>query len=111
MSEAHCGARCCYSSNRAKMAKEFLHQAKELGFADYVRWRLQPDVAPTIRNFHCAWVTSIRDRLIGEPEYAQALTQLVATPAIVIVERYDESMVLLEHELADRLPCLLRLRC
>ena len=78
--------------------------AKKLSFADYVRWRMQPDVAPTIRNFHCSFCTSNFGSLIGEPAYLESLAMLSKTPLLVIVERYDESMVLLEHNLKKHFP-------
>ncbi|MCB1689186.1 MAG: glycosyltransferase [Halioglobus sp.] len=79
-------------------------QAKKLSFADYVRWRMQPDVAPTIRNFHCSFCTSNFDSMIGEPAYLESVAMLIKTPLLVIVERYDESMVLLEQELGKHFP-------
>ena len=79
-------------------------QAKKLSFADYVRWRMQPDVAPTIRNFHCSFCTSNFDSMIGEPAYLESLAMLIKTPLLVIVERYDESMVLIEQLLGDHFP-------
>ena len=79
-------------------------QAKKLSFADYVRWRMQPDVAPTIRNFHCSVCTSNFDTVIGEQAYIDSVAMLLATPLLVIVERYDESMILLEHELEKYFP-------
>jgi GT2 family glycosyltransferase len=78
--------------------------AKKLSFADYVRWRMQPDVAPTIRNFHCSFCTSNFDSTIGEPAYLESLAMLIKTPLLVIVERYDESMVLIEQELEQYFP-------
>ncbi|CAA0125404.1 Putative mycofactocin biosynthesis glycosyltransferase MftF [Halioglobus japonicus] len=78
--------------------------AKKLSFADYVRWRMQPDVAPTIRNFHCSFCTSNFDSPIGESAYLESVSMLIKTPLLVIVERYDESMVLLEQELEPYFP-------
>lgn len=79
-------------------------KAKALPFADYIRWRMSEEAAPTIRNFHCAYCCSIFDREIGDQEYLQALAVLTGTPLLSIVERYDESMILLEHSLADYFP-------
>ncbi|MCB1706647.1 MAG: glycosyltransferase [Halioglobus sp.] len=79
-------------------------QAKKLSFADYVRWRMQDDVAPTIRNFHCSFCTSNFDSMIGEPAYQESLAMLIRTPLLVIVERYDESMVLIEQQLDSHFP-------
>jgi GT2 family glycosyltransferase len=79
-------------------------QAKKLSFADYVRWRMQPDVSPTIRNFHCSVCTSNFDSVIGEKAYLDSVAMLIRTPLMVIVERYDESMILLEQELDKYFP-------
>ena len=78
--------------------------AKEKTFADYVRWRLEPGVSPTIRNFHCCFCTSRYEGEIGEQDYLEAVALLTATPLLVIVERYDESMLLLEHHLERYFP-------
>jgi len=75
-------------------------QAKMLSFSDYVRWRMDGDVAPTIRNFHCAFLSGVFDSEIGEKEYQHSVAQLTRIPLLVIVERYDESMLLLEKSLA-----------
>jgi hypothetical protein len=79
-------------------------QAKKLDFADYVRWRMRSDVAPTIRNFHCSFCTSTYDSMIGEQQYLDSLALLTRTPLLVIVERYDESMLLLEDYLEPYFP-------
>lgn len=79
-------------------------KAKELNFPDYVRWRMEDDVAPTIRNFHCCFCSSNFDREIDEEAYRLSLAHLLATPLLASVERYDESMVLFEHDLAQIYP-------
>ncbi|MDZ7785049.1 MAG: glycosyltransferase [Halioglobus sp.] len=79
-------------------------KAKELDFTDYIRWRMRPDSAPTVRNFHCAFLTSRFDSDIDEHAYLDSLGRLAATPFLVLVEYYDESMVLLEHNLAPYFP-------
>ncbi len=78
--------------------------AKQLSFADYIRWRMQPDVRPVIRNFHCCFCISNFDTMIGEQEYFDSVALLSRTPLLVIVERYDESMILLEHNLEQYFP-------
>jgi len=78
--------------------------AKKLSFADYVRWRMQSDVAPTIRNFHCSFCTSSFDSVIDEQAYLDSVAMLIKTPLLVIVERYDESMVALENRLDHYFP-------
>ncbi len=75
------------------------NRAKELSFADYVRWRMEDGVAPTIRNFHCAFLAGRFEQDIGEAEFQDSVAALANLPLLVIVERYDESMVLLEKSL------------
>jgi GT2 family glycosyltransferase/predicted nucleic acid-binding Zn-ribbon protein len=78
--------------------------AKKLSFADYVRWRMQPEVSPAIRNFHCSFCTSNFDSVIDEQAYLDSVAMLIRTPLLVIVERYDESMILLEDRLNQYFP-------
>ena len=79
-------------------------QAKKLSFADYVRWRMRPEVSPTIRNFHCGFCTSNFDGEVEEQQYLESVALLTRTPLLIIVERYDESMLLLEHYLEQYFP-------
>jgi hypothetical protein len=65
---------------------------------------MQPDVAPAIRNFHCSFCTSSFDSVIGEQSYLDSVAMLMKTPLLVIVERYDESMVVLESRLSHYFP-------
>jgi len=81
-------------------------QAKELSFAEYVSWRMQPDVGPTIRNFHCSFCTGSAQSEIGEQEYLDSVALLTRLPMLIIVERYDESMLLLENYLASYFPTI-----
>jgi GT2 family glycosyltransferase len=78
--------------------------AKNLSFPDYIRWRMQPDVGSTIRNFHCGFCTGKFDHEVGEQQYLDSVAVLTQTPLLVIVERYDESMVLLEWLLDQYFP-------
>lgn len=79
-------------------------KAKEVDFADYIRWRLDEEVAPTVRNFHCSHITSSGKQPIDRPLYETALAQLIASPLVGTVERYDESMVLFESSLSAHFP-------
>jgi hypothetical protein len=100
--------------DRARSVYDFEHRqeantpgaihAKKLSFADYIRWRMQPDVRPAIRNFHCSFCVSDFDSVIGEQQYLDSVALLSKTPLLIIVERYDESMLLLEHYLAQDFP-------
>lgn len=76
-------------------------KAKELCFSDYIRWRLEEDVSPAVRNFHCSHLTSSRLKPINRPQYEAALAELTRSPLVGTVERYDESMVLFEHVLSN----------
>jgi len=78
--------------------------AKKMSFSEYVAWRMQPDVSPTIRNFHCSYCTSKYNEEIGELDYIESLALLTRTPLLIIVEHYDESMLLLEHHLQQYFP-------
>jgi len=79
-------------------------KAKELSFTDYVRWRMEPDTPPTIRNFQTHFCSSSFGKEIEKSRYLEALKKISSIPHLIIVERYDESMVLLEHTLAPFFP-------
>lgn len=81
-------------------------KAKELNFPDYIRWRLEDDVAPTVRNFQCGHLTSSRLTTIERPQYEAALAVLTRAPLVGTVERYDESMILFEKTLAKDFPTI-----
>ena len=81
-------------------------QAKELGFLDYVRWRLQPGVGPVIRNFHTRYCSGRYTGENIEELYELALATIDATPLLGLVHRYDESMVLFEYHLQEFFPGL-----
>ncbi len=82
--------------------------AKEKNFRDYVRWRMQPDVRRTIRNYQTMYLAGQRDfcsdRAIAEQCFPRALEALGTAAGVGIVERYDESMVVLEESLKVSLP-------
>ncbi|MEM9256111.1 MAG: glycosyltransferase [Pseudomonadota bacterium] len=75
-------------------------EAKRREFPEYVRWRMQSDVAPTLRNFHCSVCCVGNPSEVGEAQFEEALARLATIPLLVVVERYDECMVVLEHTLA-----------
>jgi hypothetical protein len=79
-------------------------QARDLGFLDYVRWRLQAGVGPVIRNYHTRYCTGrYRDDDI-EQQYELAIATVESTPLLGLVHRYDESMVLFEYHLQGVFP-------
>ncbi|MCP4829188.1 MAG: hypothetical protein GY889_09965, partial [Proteobacteria bacterium] len=78
--------------------------AKKMSFSDYVSWRLQPESSPTIRNYQCCFCTNLFEQQIGQQEYRNSVALLSRTPGLIIVERYDESMLLLETHLRPYFP-------
>jgi hypothetical protein len=79
-------------------------RAKELDFKSYTLWRMQDDVNPTIRNYQTRYLTPIGSRArIPETaaHLAEARQYLRDRALLGIVERYDESMVLFERQLAQ----------
>ncbi len=78
--------------------------AKALSFPEYVRWRLNTEVAPTIRNFHCSFCTGEFTKQIGEQQYLDSVSLLAQLPLLIIVEHYDECMLLLEKYLYPYFP-------
>jgi hypothetical protein len=79
-------------------------QARDLGFLDYVRWRLQSGVGPVIRNYHTRCCSGrYKDEDI-ERQYELAIATVESTPLLGLVHRYDESMVLFEYHLQSAFP-------
>lgn len=84
--------------------------AKEKTLAEYVRWRMQPGVPRTIRNYQTIYLAGVHnysaDDEPGLGIFGTAMSVVRATPLIGIVCRYDESMVMIEHHLRDAFPKL-----
>lgn len=82
--------------------------ARKLGLDDYIIWRMKPDVGRTIRNFHTARsLPPMRARqIISESMEKDALNQLIETPMLGLVEKFDESMVLFEERLRPYHPAI-----
>ena len=84
--------------------------AKEKSFAKYVEWRMQAGVPRTIRNYQAIYLAGMHnyteDIEPGLDVFGRAMTTLRGTPLIGIVERYDESMVIMEHHLGGDFPGL-----
>ena len=78
--------------------------ARKLGFVDYVRWRLQPDVGPVIRNFHTRYCSDRYAAKDIDEMYDSAIATIESTPLLGLVHRYDESVVLFEYHLQDVFP-------
>ena len=82
-------------------------KAREATLADYIEWRLEPLVGPTIRNFHVIKCLPPRALPLDPPdssEFAQALAFARSVDLLGIVERFDESMVLFEEALRPHFP-------
>jgi hypothetical protein len=84
--------------------------AKQKSFAGYVAWRMQSGVPRTIRNYQTIYLAGVHnyceDVEPGLDIFGMAMTAVRDTPVIGLVERYDESMVLIEHHLREHFPTL-----
>jgi len=82
--------------------------AKEKSFRDYVAWRMQPDVPRTIRNYQTLYLTGchkpVDNLAVVNRYFPQALAAIAGGAPVGIVERYDESMVILEEQLREFFP-------
>ena len=82
--------------------------AKEKNFRDYVSWRMRPDVRRTIRDYQTVYLAGQHDftssRDIATAHFPAAVKNLNAAALVGIVERYDESMVVLEEILRESFP-------
>lgn len=82
--------------------------AKKMNYEEYVAWRMQPTVGPTIRNFQtrylCGRAARKADLRLGSQHLMMALESLRRLACVGIVERYDESMVLFEQTLKATFP-------
>jgi hypothetical protein len=79
--------------------------AKSMSFKDYVEWRMLPDVAHTIRNYQTLYLAGIHglasERDIALRYFPVALETVRSDSLIGLVDRYDESMVVLEDNLKE----------
>ena len=70
---------------------------------------MQEDVGRTVRNYQVSYLggvrRSVRDRRINHQIMSQAM-QTVTEQLVGVVERYDESMVVFEYDLAEAFPGL-----
>ena len=83
-----------------------IQRARQQGFVEYVRWRLQPEVGPVIRNFHTRYCSGIYRGEDLDAMYAKALETLNSTSLLGLVHRYDESMTVFEYHLGRFFPGL-----
>lgn len=84
--------------------------AKEKSFREYVQWRMQPGVPRTIRNYQTIYLAGVHnyseDFEPGLGIFGTAMGTVRSNPLIGAVERYDETMVVIEHHLREEMPAL-----
>ena len=81
--------------------------AKKMNFLEYVQWRMQPDVPPTIREFQTRFCSGYLDKFgvpVNEEIYQEAVTTIEQTPLVGVVDRFDETMVVFEQVLKPYFP-------
>ncbi len=74
---------------------------------EYVQWRMNPDVGNTIRNFYISRFLprrKIKKKHFTAEEFERARAFLLSVPLLGLVERFDESMVLMEEFLREYIP-------
>ena len=82
----------------AKMAKEF-------NFEEYVAWRMQDDVLPTIRNLQTVFLAGANHHTNHlDKKFGLAMETLSNSPLVGVVDRYDESMIVFEEYLRKIFP-------
>ncbi|MFT5320660.1 MAG: hypothetical protein ACI934_000801 [Pseudohongiellaceae bacterium] len=83
-------------------------RAKELDLNSYVDWYMEENSPATIRNIHTIFLSGDGPSPHGmEEKFSLACNTLAnAETSIAVVERYDESMLMLEHSLGEFFPDL-----
>ena len=81
-------------------------KARDLSFADYVAWRLEPGVGPALKNFHTRYLSGDYFDDDMERSFDRAVALLEATPLVGLVDRYALSMALFERGLRDDFPAI-----
>ena len=79
-------------------------KAKQLGFLDYVKWRLKLAPGPAIKNFHTRYCSGNYFGESLEQMFESSQRTIESTPLLGLVDRYDESMVLFEYFLDGTFP-------
>jgi len=83
--------------------------ARSKSFKEYVLWRMDPNNGSTIRNYqtrYCSGWKTREDRPVTEKDYNLAIGEIIKTPLLGIVDKYDESMVIFENWLKQYYPDL-----
>ena len=81
-------------------------KAKELGFLEYVKWRLQLAPGPAIKNFQTRYCSGNYFGESLDQMFESSLSTIESTSLLGLVDRYDESMVMFEYYLNDIFPDL-----
>ncbi|MFT6051615.1 MAG: hypothetical protein ACI9B9_001258 [Halioglobus sp.] len=79
-------------------------KAKNLSFAQYIQWRLEPGTGPVVKNFHTRYCSGNYFGNDLDELYELAIGNLDNIPAVGLVDRYAESMVLFEYILQNTHP-------
>jgi hypothetical protein len=84
--------------------------AKEMNLLRYVAWRMRSDVSHTIRDYQTCNIAGKheiqRRQQVNFRIFTQALDNLSGIRCVGVVDRYDQSMVVLEHVLKNDFPHL-----
>lgn len=83
--------------------------ARKLTLRDYILWRMEKNVGPTIRNFHVIRSIPLRKNVkmrVTEAEAQMALESIQSIPLLGMVEKFDESMVLFQETLRQYFPSI-----
>lgn len=78
--------------------------AREGSLLEYVRWRLEAQTGPVLRNYQTRMLSGEYPGSGTEEQFERALSVLEAIPVVGLVERYRESIVLLEENLGQTFP-------
>ncbi len=79
-------------------------QAKRTTFAEYVAWRLQPSTGPVLRNYQVRMLSGVYPGAGDDEQLSLAEAHLGQFALLGLVDRFDESMVLLEELLRESIP-------
>jgi hypothetical protein len=79
--------------------------AKEKNFTEYVSWRMDGRVGPTIRNYQSIYLSAshiLGSKVTLKSMLQKSLETIETNDCIGIVDRFDESMVVFEEQLARK---------
>ncbi len=99
-------SRSVYNFERSQHASNDInnHNARQLSFKDYVKWRLEPGTGPVLKNFHTRYCSGNYFGQDIHQLYLQAIVNLEAIALTGLVHRYAESMALFEWGLHQEFP-------